>query len=135
MRVPFEPSLFLLICCLHHCISCHLSYLLCVGFRWAGYFSFEIRSRCLAAILFGLIWCFSGVPGVRGSLLFWSLSYGGPITFDSKSGVSSLDQVGFGLFYGVSFGRSEVEKWWKLNDLSDMSFSDVAQLWCWGLGV
>jgi len=38
----------------------------------------------------------------------------------------------FGLFM-VSFGRSEVERWWKLNDLSDRSFSVVARLWCSGL--
>jgi hypothetical protein len=26
----------------------------------------------------------------------------------------------------VSFGGSEFERWWKLNDLSDISFSDVS---------
>jgi hypothetical protein len=36
----------------------------------------------------------------------------------------------FGLFM-VSFSGSEVEEWWKLNDLSDRNFSDVAQLWWW----
>ena len=72
---PIELSLFRLICfCLHHRISCPLSFILCAGFRSAGYFCFEIRSGCLAVILFGLIWCFSGVPGVRDALLIWSYS-------------------------------------------------------------
>jgi len=35
----------------------------------------------------------------------------------------------------ASFGGSEVERWWKLNDLSDMSFAEVGQLWCSGMGV
>jgi len=34
----------------------------------------------------------------------------------------------------VSFSGSEVDRWWKLNDLSDRSFSEVAQLWCLRLG-
>ena len=50
------------------------------------------------------------------------LKIGGPITFDLRSGVSYLDQVWFWAFYGF-FGGSEVERWWKLNDLSDRSVS------------
>jgi hypothetical protein len=69
---PFELSLFLLFCLLFAPPHIRLSCLLCASFRWAGYFCFEIGSRFLATILFGLIWDFSGVPGVRGALLFWS---------------------------------------------------------------
>jgi len=53
-----------------------------------------------------------------------------PITFDWRSGACSLAQVWFWVFFWCSFGGSEVERWWKLNDLSNMSFSDVDQLWC-----
>jgi len=35
----------------------------------------------------------------------------------------------------VSFGGSEVERWWKLNGILVRSFSIVAQLWCSGHGV
>ena len=52
----------------------------------------------------------------------FGLKSGGSITFDSRSGVSSLDQVWFWVFM-VSFGGSEVERWWKLDDLSDRSVS------------
>jgi hypothetical protein len=77
------------------------------------------------------LWC-TGSEGCPSDLVIKS---GGPITFDSRSGVSSLAQVlGFGLFM-VSFGGSEVERWWKLNGLSVRSFSIVAQLWCSGRGV
>jgi len=46
--------------------------------------------------------------------------------WESVLGIS----LGFGLVM-VSFGGSEVKRFWKLNDFSDRSFSDVAQLWCW----
>ena len=58
-----EP--FLLICLLFKlCMPCHSSYILCVGFRWAGSFGFEIGSRSLAAIFVRLdlvfLWCTGG---------------------------------------------------------------------------
>jgi hypothetical protein len=49
---------------------------------------------------------------------------GEPIAFDLRSGASSLAQFDFGLCW-CSFGGSEVEWWWKLNDLLDRSFLDV----------
>jgi len=55
--------------CLHHRKSCCLSFFLCAGFWWAGYFCFEIGSWRPAAILFGWLRCFSGGPGVGVS--FW----------------------------------------------------------------
>jgi len=107
---------------------------LCAGFRWADYFCFEIGSRWLADILFGVIWCFSGVPRVRvpfwfGPKVWWADHF----WFEIGSQFVWI-KFGFGLFM-VSFGGSEVERWWKLNDLSDRSFSAVAQFWCLGLGV
>jgi len=63
-------------------------------------FCFEIGSRCLSAICFDWLWCFSGKPGVR-----WPydliLKTGGPIVFHSRSGVSYLVQVWFWTFVGV----------------------------------
>lgn len=67
-----EPFPFDLFGCLHHRISCRLSYFLCAGLRWADYFCFEIGSLCLAAFLFGAMWCFSSASGVRGALLICS---------------------------------------------------------------
>ncbi|KAK2417883.1 hypothetical protein QL285_040130 [Trifolium repens] len=55
------------------------------------------------------------------------LKFGESIAFDSRSGVSFLPQV-WGFLWG-SFDGSEVERWWKLNDLSNRSFTVVAQLW------
>lgn len=108
---PVELSLFLLIGLLFApLLALSFVLLLCAGFRWAGYFCFEIGSRCLAAILFGLIWCFSSVPGVRGVLLV--LKSGGPIAFDSRTGVSYLAQVWFWALYGFfqwTGGREVVE--------------------------
>jgi len=43
-------------------------------------------------------------------------------------------EVEFG-FFMVSFSGSEVDRCWKLNDLSGRIFLDVAQLRCSGLGV
>jgi len=39
-------------------------------------------------------------------------------------------KFGFGIFM-VSFGGSEVERWWKLNDLSDKSISMWLSFGCW----
>jgi len=58
------------------------------------------------------LWC-TGGEGCPSDLV---LKSGGPITFDSISGVSALAQVWFWLFM-VSFGESEVERWWKLIDI------------------
>jgi hypothetical protein len=76
-------------------------------FGGSGYF--EIGSRCLAAILFGAIWCFSGVPRVRGTLLFWSQSLAGrSLLIRDRESVLWI-KFGFGLFT-VSFrGREVVE--------------------------
>jgi len=57
------------------------------------------------------------------------LKSSGPITFDSRSGVSSLVQVLVLGFFGVSFDGSEVSRWWKLNDLWKKSSLDVARCW------
>jgi len=133
---PVVLSLFLLICLMFAppliMIFCHTFCVLV--FRRVGYFSFEIRSQCLAAILFGVIWCFSGVPGVRSALLIWSYSLvGRSLLIQDRESVLWL-KLGFG-FFMVSFGGSEVERWCKLYDLLDRSFAEVAQLWCSGLGV
>ncbi|KEH26474.1 transmembrane protein, putative [Medicago truncatula] len=57
-------------------------------------FCFEIGSWCLSAIYFDWLWCFSGKRRVR-----WPydlvLKTGGPIAFDSRSGVSYVVQVWF----------------------------------------
>jgi len=93
-------SLFILICLLFaplHIMS--LSYILGAGFRWAGYFCFEIRSWCLAAILFWLDMVFLWRNGGKGCPADLILKFGGPITFDSRSGVSSLVKLVFGLWF------------------------------------
>jgi hypothetical protein len=54
------------------------------------------------------------------------LKSGGPITFDLRSGVSSLAQVGFWAFVLCFFGGSEVERLGKLHVHSVRSFSNVA---------
>jgi hypothetical protein len=72
------------------------------------------------------LWCTEG-EGCPSVLV---LKSGGPITFDSRSESVLWISYGFRLFM-VSFSGSEVEEWWKLNDLSDRNFSDVAQLWWW----
>jgi hypothetical protein len=105
-----EP--FPLICCLQHRLSCLLSYILCAGFLWADHFCFEIGSQCLAAILSGLTWCFSGVPGVKGALLIWSYSLvGRSLLIRDRESVLWLKLV-FGLvlvFFRWIGGRKVVE--------------------------
>jgi hypothetical protein len=44
------------------------------------------------------------------------LKSGGPITFDSRSGVSSLTKVGFWASVLCSFGGSGVARLWQLHD-------------------
>jgi hypothetical protein len=100
---------------------------MCILSSWA--FSFLIW------LMFALPLRVSLVDRGEGCLYDLVLKSGGPITFDSRSGISSLAQVWGFLFFWSSFGGSEVERWWKLNDLSKRSFSDVARLWWGGLGV
>jgi len=124
IRLSFAPSLIM--------IFCHTFCVLV--FRRVGYFCFEIGSWCLAAILFGVIWCFSSEPSVRGALLIWPYSLvDRSLLIRDRESVLWL-KLGFGIFM-VYFGGSEVERWWKLYDLSDRSFAEVAQLWCSGLRV
>jgi hypothetical protein len=66
---------------------------------------------------------------VKGCPYDLVLKSGGPIAFDSRSRVSSLTLVWFWVYIWASFGGSEVVRWWKRNDLSNKSFSDVARLW------
>ena len=63
-------------------------------------FCFDIGSWCPSAIFFWLAWCFFGVPGVRWPSDLVPKS-GEPITFDSRSEVSSLVQNWFWAFLGV----------------------------------
>jgi hypothetical protein len=83
-----------------------------------------------------LVWMamvFFWMTGGEGCPYDLDLKFGGPIVFDSRSGVSSLAQIRG--FLWSSFGGSEVERWWKIIDLSNRSFMDVAQLWWGGLGA
>jgi len=127
---PFDP--FVVCTTAYHDFFCHTFCVLV--FRRVGYFCFEIGSWCLAAILFGVIWCFSSEPSVRGALLIWPYSLvDRSLLIRDRESVLWL-KLGFGIFM-VYFGGSEVERWWKLYDLSDRSFAEVAQLWCSGLRV
>jgi hypothetical protein len=87
-QLPF----FYLIDVLHNRKSCRLYYHLCIGCWWAGYFA----SRSGAGVL--LQSCFDGLGvSLVDRRLRWPanlvLKYGGPITFDSRSRVSTLVQV------------------------------------------
>jgi hypothetical protein len=74
----FALSLFLLISLLFKLrTSCLSSYILCVGFRRAGSFGFEIGSRGLAAIfvrlgLVFLVYRGRGVPCYFGTIVWWA---------------------------------------------------------------
>ena len=92
----------------------------------------ESGSSCnLCLAWFGFLWC-TGGEGVPANLV---LKSGGPITFDSRSGVSSLSQVRFWAFVLCSFGGSEVARLWKLHDPSVRRSSNCGSLGCWSLGV
>jgi hypothetical protein len=123
MSFRAEPFPFLFDCCLHYL----LSFVLLIV-RWISMgrlILFRDRSWSLAAILFGWLW-YSLVDRGEGCPYDLVLKSGGSVTFDSRSGVSSLAEV-WG-FLWCSFDGS-VKGWWKLNDLSNRSFMDVAQLW------
>ena len=121
-----EPSLFLLICLLLAPPYIMSFVLLIVCWVPVGrLFLLRDRESVSSCNLFGLLWCFSGVPGVRGALLFWSLSLVGRALLIQVWESVLWVKFGFGLFYGDSFGGLEVERWWKRYDLSD-----VAQFWC-----
>jgi hypothetical protein len=60
------------------------------------------------------------------------LKSGGPITFDSRSGVSSLTQVGFWAFVLCSFGVSGVARLWQLRSFGHVLFEMWLSL---GVGV
>jgi len=76
--------------------------LLFVYWMWVGRsFCFEIGSRCIFAICFNGLWCFSGGPGMR-----WPsdlvLNTGGPITLIRDRESVLWFKFGFGLLL-VSF--------------------------------
>jgi len=62
------------------------------------------------------------------------LKSGGPVTFDSRSGVSYFTQVGFWAFVLCSFGGSEVARLWKLHDPLVRCSSICASAWVLGYG-
>jgi len=98
---PIELSLFLLICLLFtppHIMSFVILFVcwFSVG-RLLLLRDRESVSRC------NLVWrdfVFLLCTGGEGRPSILVLKFGGPITFDSRSGVSSLDQVWFWAFYG-----------------------------------
>lgn len=103
-----------LLCCLFHNFICCCYYY----YHW-----FTIQQICsvpysiyvviFAAWLFQQLWnC------------YYCRAYFFKFQLHVYTGVSYLDHV-----------WSEVERWWKLYDLSVKSFSNVARFWCWGLGV
>jgi len=73
---------------------------LCVGCWWAGYFASRSGAGVFLQSCLDGLWYFSGGPGVRWPSDLISKS-GGPIAFDSRTGVSSLIQVWFWAFLGV----------------------------------
>jgi hypothetical protein len=91
----------------------------------------ELVSSCnlvwMAMVFLWMAMVFLWMTGGEGCPYDLVLKFGGPIAFDSRSGVSSLAQIRG--FLWSSFGGSEVERWWKIIDLSNRSFMDVAQLW------
>ena len=92
----------------------------------------ESMSSCNLVKLDLVFLCCTGGEGCPSDLV---LMFGGPITFDLRPGVSSLAQVlvlGF-LWFLLVDRRSRGGGSWLI--FSDMSFLDVAQLWCWGLRV
>jgi len=98
--VSVAMSLFpldLLVVCTNR-ISCLLSYLLCAGVRWAGYFCFEIRSWCQATILFDLIWCSLVYRGWGVPCWFGSKVWESAFWFEIRSQL-----FGFSWFLGFCF--------------------------------
>jgi len=128
---PFPFDLFVACTIAYHDV---LSYLLCAGIPVGRLLLLRYRESVPS---YNFVWrdlVFLWCTGGEGCPPFWAYSLvGRSFLIRDRESVLWL-KLGFGLFM-VSFGGSEVERWWKLNDLSDMSFAEVAQLWCSGLGV
>jgi len=124
---------FWFVCCLTlHAMSLvlHIVCWLSMGrFIWLR--DRESGSSCnLYLTWFGFLWC-TGGEGCPANLV---LKSGEPITFDSRSRVSSLSQVRFWAFVLCSFSGSEVARLWKLHDPSVKCSSNCGSAWVLGSG-